>query len=160
DGDLVFQSEAANSLLGEFELASRQGDSVAANPVVLGCITEQSAPAATDIEQLLARLQSQLAADHFQLVGLRLRKGVVPVAEIAATVLHLGIENKLVELVAQIVMELDKLRVIDPLGAPILKPRKRVVDIRDPLPSMKKERERLAHEPPFAQAGQRLLEAR
>ena len=75
--------------------------------IMLRRMTNQSAPAAADIEHPLARFEPQLAADHLHLVVLRLFERIAPVGEISARILHLGIEKQPVELVAQIVMKLD-----------------------------------------------------
>src|SRR5207302_10647684 len=68
--------------------------------------------AAANVEQSLSRLQPQLAADHVHLVALGLLQRVAPVGEVAAGVLHLRIEEQLVEIIAEVVVELDVVSVV------------------------------------------------
>jgi hypothetical protein len=91
-------------------------------------MAEQSAPAATNVEQPLARLEPQLAADHLQLVVLGLLERVLPVGEVAARILHLRVEKQLVELVPQVVVKLNVVLVLAVrCSAGHLIPRKRML---------------------------------
>ena len=108
DGHPVLQAEPRDLLLGIGELLLGERDAVGANAVVLRGVNER-APAAADVEKALVRLEPQLAADHVELVALRLREVVVRLGEIGAAVDHLGIEKERVELVGQIVVVLDVL---------------------------------------------------
>ena len=67
-------------------------------------IERHSAPAAADVEDALARLEMQLGRDMRLLVRLRLFEAVGGIREIGAAVLHVGIEERLVQLVAQVVV--------------------------------------------------------
>src|SRR5450432_1907240 len=68
DGYLVIESEARDLFLriGELLLRKRHADGVDA--VMPGGVTDERPPAAADVEQAIARLQAQLAADHVELV--------------------------------------------------------------------------------------------
>ena len=79
-------------------------------------MADEAAPAAADVEEPFARLQAQLAADHLQLVALRLRDVVVPVGVVGAGVDHLRIEKERVEVVRQVVVELDVVLVVGGLA--------------------------------------------
>ena len=86
----------------------RQRDAVADDAVVLGGMDQHRAPAAADVEQPLARLQPQLAADMVELVGLRLVDAVGEIGEIAAAVDHAFVEEEPVEIVRDVVVMLDR----------------------------------------------------
>ena len=89
-------------------LGQRHADDVDA--VVAGGVQGERAPAAADVEQRLARLQPQLAADHIEFVDLRLIEAVAPVVEIAAGVDHLRVEPQPIEGVGDVVVMGDVLR--------------------------------------------------
>ncbi len=112
----VLEAEALDLLLGEGELLLRQRDAVRGDAVVLRRVADEAAPAAADVEEALAGLQAQLAADHFELVALRLGDVVVPVGVVGAGVDHLGVEEERVELVRQVVVELDVVLVVGGLA--------------------------------------------
>ena len=112
----VLEAEALDLLPGEGELLLRQRDAVRGDAVVLRRVADEPAPAAADVEEALARLQAQLAADHLQLVALRLRDVVVPVGVVGAGVDHLRIEEERVEVVRQVVVELDVVLVVGGLA--------------------------------------------
>jgi hypothetical protein len=98
--------------VAKVELRLRERDAVGLHAVVARRVAHQPAPAAADIEQLLARREPQLPADHVELVVLRLLERVVPVGKVRAGILHLGIEKQLVELVPQVVMKLNVVLVL------------------------------------------------
>ena len=62
------------------------------------------APAAADVEDVLARLQMQLGGDMRLFVGLRLLQAVGRLGEIGAAVLQVVVEEEAVEVVADVVM--------------------------------------------------------
>src|SRR5690554_2591912 len=72
DGHAVLQSERCNLVLCKFELLLGQGHTVGFRAVVLRRMTQQRAPAATDVEEAFAGLQAQLAADEVKFVALGL----------------------------------------------------------------------------------------
>ncbi len=79
---------------------------------MLGRVADESAPAAADIEEAIAGLQPQLAADHVELVELRAGEIVVPVGlKIRAGIDHLGVEEEPIEGVRHVVMIGDVLLV-------------------------------------------------
>ena len=57
-------------------------------------VADQRAPAAPDVEQALAGAAPELAADHFELVVLRLREVIRPIDEIGAGVDELGVKEE------------------------------------------------------------------
>ena len=75
-------------------------------------VAEEPAPAAADVEKAVALAQAQLAADHVELVDLRLFQGVAPVGEVSAGILHLRIKEQFVEVIAHVVVELDEILVL------------------------------------------------
>src|SRR6267142_1565558 len=79
--------------------------------VVLGGPAHQRAPAAADVEELVARLQAQLAAEVVELLRLREVDVLVAGLEVGARVHHLAVEEQRVELVRDVVVVVDGLRV-------------------------------------------------
>jgi hypothetical protein len=67
-------------------------------------VQRQPAPAAADIEHALPRLEQQFRGDVGLLVELGLLDAVAEIGEVAAAVLHVGIEEGAIELVAHVVM--------------------------------------------------------
>ena len=108
DGDAVFQTLGADAFARERGLRFRQRDAVADDAVVLGRMDKHRAPAAADVEQPLARLQPELAADMVELVGLRLVDAVGEIGEIAAAVDHAFVEEEPVEVIRDVVVMLDR----------------------------------------------------
>ncbi len=105
--DLVLQAEPLNLRLGEIELLLRQRHAVRLHAVVLRSVADQRAPAAANVEEALALREPQLAADHLQLVALRLREVIAPLDEVSAGVNHLRIEEERVERIGEVVVVLD-----------------------------------------------------
>ena len=110
-GDLVGQALAFDLGAAVVELGLGQGDAVDGDAVVPGRPARQAGPAAADVEQLLARLEAQLAADPVQLLFLGGFQRRVVVGEIGAGVDHLRIQEDGVEVVADIIVELDEVLV-------------------------------------------------
>jgi len=75
---------------------------------------DQRTPTAADVEQTLAALQAQLAADVIELVALRLVQHVLVGLEIGAGVHPLRVQPQRVEGVGHVVMEGDGLLVAVP----------------------------------------------
>ena len=73
---------------------------------------DQTSITTANIKQTLTRLHAQFAADHFQLVGLRLRDLVLPVREIGTRVDHLRSKKERIEFVGKSVVELDEVLVV------------------------------------------------
>ena len=80
---------------------------------------DQPAPAAADVEEALARLEPQLAADVVELLRLRDVERVVLAAEVRARVHHALVEPQPVERVADVVVVRD----VRAVGAPLVQPR-------------------------------------
>ena len=83
------------------------GDSI----VLRGPATE-AAPATADVEQFLAGLEAQLAADEVQLAGLGVLQRLGCVRVVCAGVDHLRIQEEAVEVVADIIVEGDEVLVL------------------------------------------------
>ena len=85
-----FNAHPALQALGGDQLAhmrilvGRQRDAGRINAVMLGSPQQQRAPAGADVQETLARLEHQLAADVVELGLLRLRQGHAAVAVIGA----------------------------------------------------------------------------
>ena len=103
-----FPADALGRVVG---LRLRQGHAVGAHAVVLRRPDRQAAPAAPDVEQGLAGLELELAADQIELVPLGLLELAVGVAIVRAGVDHQRIEEERVELVGDVVVMGDRLRV-------------------------------------------------
>lgn len=91
------------ALLCPLRLFARYGDAGAAHAAVFGGVAEQAAPAATDVQQVHAGTQVQLAADQFEL-GLLRRREVGGVLPVAAGVGHARVQHRRVEIVAEVVV--------------------------------------------------------
>ena len=90
-------------------LLDRQGEAGHVGAALAGEIERQPAPAATDVEHLLPRLDHQLGRDVPFFVVLRLFEIFVFAAEIGAGILPVAVEKEVVELIGQIVMVGDVL---------------------------------------------------
>ena len=78
-GDLVAETQVGDLFLRVVVLSLRERDAVNLDSKVLSRVTDQSAPAAADVQHPFAGLQTQFAANHVQLVVLSLIERVVPV---------------------------------------------------------------------------------
>ena len=105
----VLQPFGADALAGQRGLLLRQRDAMADDAIVLGGMDQHRAPAAADVEQPVARLQPELAADMVELVCLRLVDAIGEIREVAAAVDHALVEEEPVEGVRNIVVMLDRL---------------------------------------------------
>src|SRR5438309_3974952 len=102
---------ALDARLRPFGLGARESDSVRLDTVVLGRPDGEPSPSAADVEHGLTGLETELAADEIDLVLLRLLELTVGLAVVRAGVEHEGIEEERVELVRDIVVVRDRLRV-------------------------------------------------
>ena len=99
-GELPF-GEAA---LGGRELFLRQGDAGHLGAAEIGEIERKAAPAAADVEHLVARLDEKLGGDMPLLGELRVVEALALVFEIGAGILPVRIEKQRVEPAVEIVM--------------------------------------------------------
>src|SRR5262249_9057713 len=90
---------------------------VRGDPVVLRRPDAEPTPAAANVEELLPRLEPELAADEIDLVRLRLLELAVGLAVVGARIEHEGIEEERVEVIGHVVVMGDGLG-IPSLGAP------------------------------------------
>ena len=116
DRHAVFEPQALDLLARIVELRFRQRDAVRGDVIRSRRMTDEPTPAAADVEEALARLQAQLAANHLQLVALRLRDIVLPIGVVGAGVDHFRVEEERVELVRQVVVELNVVLVVGGLA--------------------------------------------
>ena len=107
DLDPVAEPGVAHALAGDLGLRLGQRDADAAHAVVLGGVQEQRPPAAADVEQALARLEPQLAADDLELALLRGLERLVGRREVRARVDEARPEEAAVERVRDVVVVVD-----------------------------------------------------
>ena len=100
----VPEPEALDLGLGVGGLLFGKRYAIGDGAVMLRGVADQRAPAAADIEEPLARLEPELAADHLQLVGLHAVDVVRPVGGVAAAINHLAVEEERVEGVRHVVV--------------------------------------------------------
>lgn len=98
---------AARALGGRFELVARQRHAHAVRAKVLGRAQHQGAPATTDVQQPLARLQADLGEDVVQLLALGGGQVLVAVLEVGAGIDHALVQPEPVEVVGDVVVVLD-----------------------------------------------------
>src|SRR6185312_5734657 len=82
------ESSIADSFLRQLKLMLAQRDPRRLRSIVLGGVHNQSAPSAADIEQALARLQPELAANVVELLLLSRLHSVIRRLEICAGIHH------------------------------------------------------------------------
>ena len=111
DGDPVLQPFRADAFARERGLGFRQRHAATDDAIMLRRVDQHRAPAAADVEQRLAGLQAQLAADVVELVELRLVDVVGEILEVSAAVDHPLVEEEPVELVRNVVVMGDRLLV-------------------------------------------------
>ena len=80
------------------------------SPIAARRVPDQRPPAAADVEEAIARVQSQLAADVVEFSGLRLIESCARSIEVGAGVHHLRIQEEFVELVGAVVVETNVAR--------------------------------------------------
>ncbi|MNN23284.1 hypothetical protein D3C81_1366760 [compost metagenome] len=102
--DLVFQAFGFDPFAGQFQLFLAQGDAEHFRTELPRGIPGQPTPAATDIQQIVTRLQTQLAAQVAEFGLLRLLEGFAAGFEIRAGVGHVAVQPELVERIRQVVM--------------------------------------------------------
>ena len=108
DPDLgpVAEAQAPHALPGVAALPGRQGHGGHPGVVIAGGVDRERAPAAAHVQQPVAGLQVQLAADQLQLGLLRAGQRV-RVLEPPARVRHAGVQDELVELGGHVVVAGD-----------------------------------------------------
>src|SRR6202789_1922771 len=97
---------------GEVELRLRKRHAMALGAVDVRRMTNQAAPAAADVEQSIAGLQTKLATDLVELCCLGILERSLRSFEIPARVDHLRIEKQSVEGVRPVVMKPDQFIVL------------------------------------------------
>ena len=107
EGDPVLQAFGLDPLPPERQLLLAQCDASDLDAELASGQARQAPPAATDIEQLLARLQSQLATQVAELGQLRSGEVFLAGLEIGAGIDHFRIQPELVEVVGQVVVVMD-----------------------------------------------------
>ncbi len=93
--------------------------------MLLRGVHDERAPATADVQKALPGLEVELAADHLALVPLGLLERVVRAGEVRAGVRHRRVEQLLVEVVADVVVVLDRA-----LGAAQVVERPLLTDLR------------------------------
>ena len=81
------------------------------HPVMLGRPDDQRTPPAADVEEALARLQHELLADVIELLLLRELEAVLGAPEVGTRIDAATVEPQAVEIVADVVVIADRLRV-------------------------------------------------
>ena len=119
----VAETELGDFRLDVIVLILRQRDAECVDAVALRGAKDQRTPAAADVEELLARVQHQLAADVIELLHLGLVERIRLAAEIRARIDHAFVEPEPIEGVRDVVMMLD----VRPVSAPAAEPRSRAV---------------------------------
>ena len=105
----VLQALGGDPLTGQRELFAAQGDAEHLGAELAGGEACQPAPAAADIEQAVAGLEPQLAAEQAQLGLLRLVEILLAGFEIGTGVDHVPVQPEPVEIVGQVVVVGDRL---------------------------------------------------
>src|SRR5271163_2155376 len=114
--DEIAEAHSLDRGRGEIELRLRKRHAMALGAVDVGRMTNQAAPAAADVEQSIAGLQTKLAADLVELCYLGILERNLRGFEIPARVNHLRIEKESVEGVRHVVMKPDQFVVLAPLA--------------------------------------------
>ena len=109
---LVLQAFPAHFFHRVIMLGLRKRHAMRRNSIGPGGVAQQSAPATANIEKPITGSQAELLADDVELVPLRPLQRIVGVGEIGAGILHLGIEEEGVEVVADIVVKLNERLVV------------------------------------------------
>lgn len=110
-GDPVFQALGPDPFLAQRQLFLAQGDAGDLDAELASGQARQAAPATADIQQLLARLQAQLATQVAKLGQLRGGEVFPAGFEIGAGIDHFRIQPEPVEVVGQVVVVMDGLGV-------------------------------------------------
>ena len=110
-GHAPFQTFLGHALQAQLQLRLAEGDAVDLDVELARGKTRQAAPAATDVEQPVTRLQAQLATQVAQLGLLGLVQVFLAGFEVGAGVDHVAIQPQAVELVGQVVVVADGLGV-------------------------------------------------
>lgn len=110
DLDPVGQALLGDAFAGVGGLFLGEGDAGDLRPVRTGGVDGHGTPAAADVQEPVALLQAELAADQVELVALGVLQGP-PVLPVGAGVDHGGAEHQGVEVVADVVVVADGLLV-------------------------------------------------
>lgn len=110
DLDPVSQSLFGDALAGERGLLGGEGHSGDLGAVLACCVHGHGAPAAADVEEAVALLQGELAADQVELVALGVLQAAA-VLPVGAGVDHGRAEDQFVEVIAHVVVVADGLLV-------------------------------------------------
>ena len=113
DLDTIGESGVDHAPTGQFGLRRADRDADDSRTVVLGGVHRHRSPTATDVEQALARsfMESELPTDQFVLRCLRGGEVHPRFREAGARVRHARSEDQAVEVVADVVVVTDRLRV-------------------------------------------------
>ena len=125
DVDEVADARLLGALPRADGLRLRERHARRAHAVLARRVHDEAAPAAADVEQPLARLQLQLAADEVELRALRLLERLRPAREDRARVRHRRVEEEREELVADVVVVADGAQVALAAVAPADRPQLR-----------------------------------
>ncbi len=109
--DPVVHSGLARQLLRQLRLRLRERDAPDRGAVLARGVDRQASPAAADVEHALAGLQLELAADQLQLGALGVLQGLRPWLEQRTAVGHRLVQEQGEELVRDVVVVADGLRV-------------------------------------------------
>ena len=119
--DVIGDAGSLGPLARDLQLVLRQGHAEHIDACDLVQVQRHSAPAATDVEHPLTRLERELGGDMGLLVELRLLQAILGIGEVSAAVLFVLVEEEFVKLVAEVVMvgdvlarALEVVRVEDP----------------------------------------------
>ena len=106
---LILQPLGRHALAGQRQLLAAEGDAEHPGAELAGGEAGQSAPTAADIQQAVAGLEPQLAADQAQLGLLRLVDSLFAGLEIGTGIDHVAVQPELVEVVGQVIVVGDGL---------------------------------------------------
>ncbi|MNY10200.1 hypothetical protein D3C86_1431600 [compost metagenome] len=109
--DQVLQALRFYALPGQGQLLLAEGDTEHFRAKFSRSKTRQSAPTTTHIQQILAGLQAQLAAQMTELGLLGLFEGFAAGLEVSAGVRHVAVEPQLIERVGKVVVVGNRLGV-------------------------------------------------
>lgn len=109
--DLVLQTLGLHPFAGQRQLLLAECDAKNLHAVFASRKTRQPAPAAADVQQVLAALEPQLAAQVVEFILLRLLQRFIAGLEVRAGIDHLPVEPELVEVVGNIVVIGNRRRV-------------------------------------------------
>ena len=104
---MIRHASGGRALSRDLELFLRQGHTEHVDTAGAVEIKRHPTPAAADVQHALAGFQVKLGGDMRLLVNLRLFQTVRRIGEVGAAILHVGIEEEPVEIIAEIIMMRD-----------------------------------------------------